>query len=290
MLDDYFEKARLCKSANDFNRLHIDIERHLSPNEFVDLGRKILGAQPPLPPPCAYWAKSLGGLLAQSGQPVPTFVRHPISDSAYLLALPGPREARRDRTLVVCFTDWTRRMMMPLPLFMQHTPPACDYLVLFDFARTFYLGGVPGLADSLDGLAEHLGRWIPEQGYRRVVSIGSSSGGLGSLWCPVVLGWARGVSIAGATPGGVPERLFPPGTHTMDDFAKAVDKHRDNLPEIRIVFSDGNVRDTAKAEAIARIIPTTLERIQGAHDHNVLYEVYMRGEMGDMMRRMILPV
>lgn len=285
MFELYVRRAGECRTINEFNRMHIDLEDELGPGEFSTLATKILARAETMPLPCVHWVRTLSELMARSGLPPRATDRVILSPGVALHRSIGDSTQRADRTLVLCFTDISKRMMMPLPLYLQYCPwRNRDYAVLTDHRRSQFFEGVEGLADDFPGLIEALERMLDLRSYRRAMAVGVSSGGLPAVWMAATLGLARGVSIGGATPESLAER---PATASVDltPLFRALGNDRGRSSEYWYFYGEKYDIDRANSERIARLAAVRRFAIQGVMRHNMLYDVFMSGGLKSLLGR-----
>jgi hypothetical protein len=287
MIDAYLEEVRACTTINLVNRIHIRLENRLNPAEMCAIIDGLSGGNVSLPAPAANWLARTDRQLRGNGRPLQGYVRHELSERAVLHAAPGGEEARAGRTLVIAFTGDARRLMMPLALFLQHCPAdRYEFLVLYDRKRAFYLGGVEGLGEDLPSTIDAIAARVDPRRYRRAVSFGTSAGGLAALWTGVALGLDRAVSVGGTTSENAAEREQ---TETVDTsgFEEAIRRRAGKLPEVVLVSGAENERDVAKAQAMLARLPATTILVPGCADHNVLYKVWERGGLDELLERLL---
>lgn len=101
----------------------------------------------------------------------------------------------------------------------------------------------------------------------------------------IELNFPRAVSVGGIVPESVAEREQ---TYQFDlsGFDNAI-RRRFKLPEIMLVRGELNNRDTKKALQMADRLPAKHVTVQGAADHNVLYEVWKGGRLGPFLTELI---
>ena len=286
MVDAYLAELSRCTTVNQLNRLHITLENTLPPAEvcaLIDGVRRRGGA---VPEGVVRWMEITDAMLRGGGRGVEPYARHPLAEDATMYAAPGTPAERASRTLVVAFCGDARRLMMPIALFLQHLPAASHELVLLmDRTRRFYLGGVAGLGDDLPGTIRRLDALVVPSRYRRAVTFGTSAGGLGAVWTGVALGTARAVSVGGVAIDSVAERVHTQHYDTRG-FDEAV-RRATRLPEIVLVFGETNVRDTEKALSMASRVPAKHVVVTGSAHHNVLYDVWKRGDLGPFLAELV---
>ena len=289
MLDWYVAEIMRRQTANLINQLHIMLENMLAPAEVCALVDESRERGTSLPAPAAHWLGRMDTLLRGGGQTVQPYDRRMINKSAAVYAAPGVEAERSGRMFVVAFTGDVHRLMMPIALFLQQCPAdRYEFLVLSDFRRSLYLRGIAGLGSDFPETLEHVRTLIPAPSDGRVVSLGTSAGGLAAIWTAVELGLPRAVSVGGVTPDDVGERVQTQGMSARG-FDDAIRRNAGRLPEVLLVSGEQNERDNRKALSMAGRMPATLVSVPDCANHNVLHALWSRGELGPFLDRMFAP-
>ena len=158
--------------------------------------------------------------------------------------------------------------------------------MLVDRQRSLYLNGVAGLGTDMPSTIARLAEVAAPSRYRRAMSFGTSAGGLAAVWTGVALGLARAVSVGGVTPQNASERVQTQHLDTSA-FDDAVRRNLARLPEVLLVAGERNVRDNEKALAMTSLLPCTRITVPGSTHHNVLYDLWNRGELDDFLERLL---
>jgi hypothetical protein len=287
MLDAYLADVARCTTVNQFNRLHILLENVIAPAEAAALIDGVRERGLELPQPAAHWLARTDALLRANGRRTQPYARHALAEGATVYAAPGTSAERSGRTLVLAYSGDANRLMMPIALLLQHCPAErYEFVVLVDRKRSLYLAGVAGLGDDLPSTIERLGALTLPSRYRRAVSFGTSAGGLAAVWTGVALGLARAVSVGGVTPDEASERVQTQHLST-DAFDEAIRRNLGKLPEVLLVAGERNVRDNEKVLAMSALLPATRITVPGSTHHNVLYDIWNRGELDAFMAQLL---
>lgn len=287
VLDAYLADLARCATVNQFNRLHILLENVLAPGEVTALIDGVRERSLTVPQPAAHWLARLDTLLRANGRRVQPYERHALAEGATAYAAPGTTAERAARTLVIAFTGDANRLMMPIALLLQHCPAERhEFVVLVDRQRSLYLNGVAGLGTDLPSTIARLAEVAAPTRYRRAVSFGTSAGGLAAVWTGVALGLARAVSVGGVTPAQVSERVQTQHLRT-EAFDEVVRQNVARLPEVLLVAGERNVRDNEKALAMTALLPAATITVPGSTHHNVLYDIWNRGELDAFLERLL---
>jgi acyl-CoA synthetase (AMP-forming)/AMP-acid ligase II/acyl carrier protein len=177
-----------------------------------------------------------------------------------------------NKTLIVGFAGNMFRLMMPMWTFLSNVNSAeTDLLMLWDPARNHYSGGIPELADNFPDFLQSLKEMVSKLEYRRVVSFGTSAGGLPALCAGLASGWDATVSVNAAYP------LTKKGL--LPVLKSLTDQQTTKRPEIRLYYSELNQEDLLAAVAIAKIAKGEVRPLFGHALHNVLWTAYQKGEL-----------
>ncbi|HEY8243401.1 MAG TPA: hypothetical protein VII68_08080 [Casimicrobiaceae bacterium] len=286
MLDKFLNEVGRCTTVNQFNRLRIGIENTFAPAEICTLIDGVRERNAEVPEYCARWLANSDESMRGGGRTVQPYVRHSLLPEATMYAAPGTAAERASRTLVVAYTSDADRLFMPIAVFLQHVPAAThEVMLLIDLSRRFYLGGITGMGDDLPSTIRRIDAIAAPSRYRRAVGFGCSAGGLAAIWTAIELNFPRAVSVGGIAPESVADREQ---TYQFDlsGFDNAI-RRRFKLPEIMLVRGEMNDRDTKKALQMADRLPAKHVTVQGAADHNVLYEVWKGGRLGPFLAELI---
>jgi hypothetical protein len=177
------------------------------------------------------------GFATQRPQP---YVRQVVAPGVLRYAAPATQGEEARRTLVVAFTGAAFRLMLPIAVVLQNLDAdRHDLLLLFDRARTQFLGGLPALVAALDRLADF-------RRYQRLVCLGTSAGGLPALYAAIEARAARGVSVGGSVPDDIPLRVQTRDTD-LAPLRAALARSRDGPTELYCVCGERHARDRGNA-------------------------------------------
>ncbi|MBI1284835.1 MAG: hypothetical protein GC183_10920 [Thiobacillus sp.] len=295
MIDFYNRLVRGCKTHNQFNKLHIDLENRMTPLELEALRSELSparhtwetlfrGRQSTDPSPAQeLWVQNLHRLAAKIGKPCPEpFLRHRLRRRVTLFSAGGNRSGK---TLAICFSGRAQRMMMPLPVFLQNIASTqVDVAFMHDPTRNSYRLGIGGVADSLEASIDKLRDILRIEDYRSVVSIGTSGGGVPAVMCALRLNLDAALSVGGNHPDD-PRWITADGTGLREIFRRHVDAAKVK-PAVFLAFGTDCAKDKKSAEALASIVPARLITISvpnGSVEHNALYPVARNGGLAGLL-------
>ena len=259
IMQDYPDLARQCLTQNQFNRLHIDLERLLTPVEICVLGR--LASATVLPQPSQAWLGDLKRLSAEMFVAPTPFSRYEISTTVSLFRDGTVSPSRK--SLLVAFTGNFRRLMMPIAVFLQNLDPRSWDLILLrqDGERAYFPTDGRDLPDVMSAMLS-AGPGFRPTDYRRVVTIGTSGGGFPAIVAAIVMGASRGVSISGRMPR---ERPMPSADGPP--------------PDLIFVYGERHPVDRDQARSMQGLFAGRLRPVAGVAEHNVLYTLLQRGQL-----------
>lgn len=309
-LENYLRQASACRTINELNKLHIQFENQMTPQELSALHREIAGAGPlpisfaprlgivgllagklagrgadegepavdPAMAPLA-WAEKLFAMYSKGGKPGPeAFTRKPLQGDAVLYAGPGERAGK---TLALCFAGRAQRLMMPVSVFLQHVDARqVDVAFVRDAKKDGYRSGVSGVGTDLESTFERLAELFRVAEYRRAVAIGTSGGGLPAVLASLRLKLDAVLSISGNDPCD-PKWKVPDGTGGQE----LVRRYYGAAPgrtRIHLVAGADSPRDLDAARSLASLVACDLHIIQDPNDpvgHSALVPLLMRGEL-----------
>jgi len=295
MIDFYNRLVRGCKTHNQLNKLHIDLENRMTPLELEALRSELSparhtwetlfrGRRTTDPSPTQeLWVQNLHHLAANSGKPCPEpFVRYRLRRRVTLFTAGGSRSGK---TLAICFSGRAQRMMMPLPVFLQNIDSTqVDVAFMHDPTRNSYRLGIGGVADNLEASIDKLKDILRIEDYRSVVSIGTSGGGVPAVMSALRLNLDAALSVGGNHPDD-PRWITADGTGLREIFRRHVDAAK-GKPAIFLAFGSDCLKDKEAAEAFASVVPGRPVTISVPNDkveHNALYPVARRGGLARLL-------
>jgi hypothetical protein len=204
-----------------------------------------------------------------------------------LYSLQGPAAAEA-RSLIICFTGTTRRMGMPVSLWLHNLPSQRnDVLVLECPPSEFFVKGVRGFSDSLPATMEALAEFVRHHSYADVRVVASSGGTIPALFVGLRLG-VNGILLAGpvAPTGDLWREFLPEG----DLFPRIVEALRaapsDGIPTW-LAYGADDKADVLFATNLAAIVPGARLIPVPNSGHNCFYELSQRGELSDLLRKFL---
>lgn len=200
------------------------------------------------------------------------WVHQPLSENMGLYTADPSRKP--EKTLVVGFTGNVTRLMMPVYRFLLHLDPARnDLLLLRDPNRAHYARGIPEVATDFESLCSWLRKHAEEAGYKRIISVGTSAGGLASLCAGLANGWDKAISVCADAPS----------SHPMLGKFLAQASHENSSTKVFLLYGALNERDHAGAKETAALLPAA--RMFGEASlakHNVLDNAFKQGKLGNI--------
>jgi hypothetical protein len=262
---DYLKLASCCKTENMFNRLHIDLENICSPLEIVEIQeakhsettRKWLEH-------FFYWAPN----LFEEPQ---RYKRRAIS-WPLMLYEDSEREIH-EKNLLIAFADDARRLMLPIPVFLQYVDCRLWNVVVLKRGIQSHLHGLDGVSTDFGGVIRYVENALSPSQYRRVITLGTSGGGFPAIWAAMLMRASRGISICGCPPKSILPSLE--GRRASYDI------------DLCYVYGDAQERDRRSAFSLYKLFGGRLYPIPDAGDHVLLYHLMMRRELGEFLNNML---
>jgi hypothetical protein len=181
-------------------------------------------------------------------------------------------------TLVVGFCGKRLRLLMSLPMMLQHTDDRrYDVLILSDPQRLHFDRGIEGFADSMPTLARRIEAIAGQYGHTSLVTYGTSMGGFPALRMGLLLGADRAISAGGRFPYHV-KRLLD-GSGAIGAFDLICQCRMPAATPCYALFSNGKEPDVQAATALAAIMPESrLGGIPG-ESHNFPIKIFSKGNL-----------
>ncbi len=193
----------------------------------------------------------------------------------------APTGETANKTLIAGFAGYYMRLMMPTYRILCHLDPEqADLLLLNDLKRADFMQGMAQVGDSIEAVEDFVAAFARERGYRRVVAIGTSGGGLPAIHAAISKGWKRALAVGAASP-----------SHHVGIAAKLREiaaMHDPATTQLDIVYSAGNVRDADASAQIKGLFPNALVEAEPAFSsHNLLDKLYHAGRLDAFMAKLL---
>ena len=306
MINLYRRLVRSQLTVNQLNNIHINLANRMTPLELEGLQSELPTAPSvwqnliykssrklPFKLPESYciwqqkieyaksardWIDMLHRACLQSGKAAPEpFIRRRLRQ----VALFSAGENRSGKILAICFAGNAQRMMMPMPVFLQHLDSSrVDVAFVKDPKRKGFRKGIDGIAPNLDILIKELKSLLKTEEYLKVVTIGTSGGGLPAILTAVKLGLDAGMSVGGRGPD-APIWLTN-DSKMAGELLISYAKQSSAEPRLFLVYGNDKPKDKAKAEALADVVNAQLIPVSdpsGPVGHNALYPLVNQGKL-----------
>jgi hypothetical protein len=265
---DYLELASRCRTQNEFNRLHIELENILTPLELAGIAKLAKVSER-----TGSWLQNLQKWKPELFESPQGYERRSFSRQVTLYQ--NPKGDAHDKGLLVAFSGDARRLMMPVSVFLQFVDSRMwDVVVLKRGSRNSYLLGLDSISTDFHGLIEYLQTTFTPAQYRRVMTLGTSSGGLAAVWAAFLMGADRGISIAGGPPRPLPalttgDRPAPDGV------------------DLCYVYGMDCPRDHQAALSLLDIFGGRLRPVPDIDAHVVLSRLLKSGKLAEFLDEML---
>ena len=186
---DYLQRASRCKTKTNLTNCTFGLREssHLASLRASETGQAF--QLPRAKPIMAEENSKAGSQGSLSLRKATSALNLPTCDSL--------RSARsRDKGLLVAFTGNARRLMMPIPVFLQFVDAQLwDVLLLKKCARNSYLLGIEGISTDFRGLIDYIETTTSAMQHRSVITLGASGGGFAAIWAAVLMRATRGICV-----------------------------------------------------------------------------------------------
>ena len=274
---DYAELASHCRTQNEFNRLHIELENVLTPLELADIaGQADIGAHPR---PTHAWIEKIRKWTPQLFDTPQRYRRQKVSE--HVILYQDPERPMRDKGLLLAFSGNARRLMVPVSVFLQFVDSCSwDVVVLRKDQRNSYLSGLGASAD-FPGLVEYVQAAVGTKAYQRVITLGTSAGGFFAAWAAVLMDAYRGISAGGGLPSTLP---------SLVQADKSLIRTRPATPreaDLCFIYGRDHDRDHRSALLLLDLFGGRLLPIPDVQVHGVLGALLKRCELAAFMNEML---
>lgn len=165
---------------------------------------------------------------------------------------------RGARDLIVGFCGKSRRLMMAISRFLQLIDDELyDVLILADPSQRHYEAGLADFSTSLLGTAQAIETFAKQRHYRRLITYGTSMGGLAAVRAGLWLGADRAIST-GARFCSHGRRVLDP-MHELPAFDLLCDcRSRHPRSQVVAVFSARHALDRRHFATLRQILPRSI--------------------------------
>lgn len=183
------------------------------------------------------------------------------------------------KTLIVGFTSRSMRLTTPTYHVLCSLDPARhELLMLRDPLRRHYRNGVPGLGDSVTAVARWLDRYATDRRYGRVVTVGTSAGGVPAVCTAILNRWPLALACGADRPSSH-SHLAP----LLADCGRRL--AAGDGTDVLLAYSARNGRDAAGAAEIRTLVPTARTLPDARfEDHALLYRLHLAGDLRRFLR------
>jgi len=207
-------------------------------------------------------------MMLEASSQIRQFERRKLSENINLY-----QSGKRKKNLIICFCGKANRLLMPIPVFLQHIPDDLyDVVVLMDPSGLCFHNGVPGFESGIQKCLDKLSRRLPLAAYTNVTTFGTSGGGCAAIYSGVYLQANLAISIGGRHPLNYnsTNAEFSKIGLTGDEFDRLLKGMGGNLKTtIKVVYGDLHTEDKISAltfyEHLANV---KLVPIAGSAEHS----------------------
>jgi acyl-CoA synthetase (AMP-forming)/AMP-acid ligase II/acyl carrier protein len=202
--------------------------------------------------------------------------RHAVGENDYLFS--ASSQSASVKTLICAFSGTTMRLMMSISrILFSLDPDQYDVLLLIDPEHKHFEGGTRGVDGQLYLTARRLDKYATDNGYQRVVALGTSAGGLAAIGIAMLNRWSKALVFGADRPS-----RHPHFTHMIEQVQS--ESIEPSSTPVTVSFAAHNQRDREAAGEIELTLPfATLlpdERFSG---HAIAYSIYKAGELKNFL-------
>jgi hypothetical protein len=258
---DYLKLASRCETVNMFNRLHIDLENICSPLEIVEIQKAKHGE------PTREWLDHLLSWAPTLFETPQRYKRRAISWPMMLYE--DPEQDVHEKSLLVAFADDTRRLMLPISVFLQYVDSRYWDVVVLKRRLFSYLHGLDEVSTDFHGVIERVENAVSPTQYRRVITLGTSGGGFPALWAAMLMRASRGISICGCPP-----RSLSPSLEVL---------RAPHDVDLCYVYGGAQDQDRRSALSLLALFGGRLCPVPDVDEHVLLYHLMMYHQLGEFL-------
>jgi hypothetical protein len=291
-----------CKTINQINRVHISLENWMTPLNWHQLREELLATQhtsisgnkipeglDELSLAQYKWVASMERVF-QRGLKMEAQPFERIRLRRHVALFSDKSQNLSEKTLIVCFTGMSQRMMTPLAAFLQNFDSKESDVALITYPKgKGFRNGLEGTADSFEKMIDALSTLFASLGYRRIVAMGVSGGGIPAILCALRAGWYSALIFGAGSPKD--PRWFEALGFDVSDFFKRNTHNLPNPMRLYLVYGADSIVDYEAAKAIQKLLPASLIKVAGKSEpigHVVLHPLLMSGQLVNLINKTLL--
>lgn len=273
MINFYKRLTKNCETVNQLNRVHIALENWLTPSKWVDLRKEFLinfrserhlssnqnfDQEKILIEHIKIWFNKIDTLFNKSTlTEIQSYKRINLHQSIRLYS--QKNIPTNEKVLIVCFSGLAQRMMMPLPIFLQHIDSQKADIALIKYPKNkSYRNGIEGISENFLESITVLKSILPTNNYQRIALIGVSGGGIPAIISGLSWHASRTIVFSGGHP------RDPRWTNALncgvDDIIKKYPKNTSG--STTLIYGYDHQLDKEAANSFKNIIPCKLIEVK----------------------------
>jgi hypothetical protein len=303
MIKLYKRLTSRCKTINQLNRVHISLENWMTPMQSKSLQEELLLDPDYLFLDANFSTESLDDFSLNQRKWLANMKRNlqlGLSNEAqtfsrfrlrrYLALYSDSCMPKANKTLVVCFTGMSQRMMMPLAIFLQNIDAKENDVAVVTYPKDKgFRNGLEGTASSFEDMIDKLKGLFASQGYKRIVAIGVSGGGIPAILCTLRAGWQSALAFGAGSPND--KRWFDALGFDLSVLFRSYRKKVFKFLPLYLVYGEDAQKDSEAAKSIQKLLPANLIKVGSKSEkvgHVVLQPLLMSGKLASFLKKTVL--
>jgi len=276
-------------TSNLQNFLHIRLENWLTPIKFEELRRSSNLRANAI---TKDWLEKLSIMFDMAGKVnAEPYKRTRVCKNVCLYSSLFDDVEKNKKTQILCFSGKSERMMMPLPVFLQHFDAKSTDIFFVRYPRGHcYAKGIPGIANDFESTLNVIGNLIHTDDYEKKVAIGTSAGALPALLAALKFSYDAVMSVGTGAPSDERWEKKAGADTFASNFLKDHAKKM-HPTAIYLVLGADDADDARSANEIASLISIEKLVISSSHqrvDHLCLPPLVYTGKFNGLLNRTIL--
>jgi hypothetical protein len=184
----------------------------------------------------------------------------------------------------------SQRMMTPLAIFLQNVDAKENDVALVTYPKDKgFRNGLEGTANSFEEMIDKIRDLFTSQGYKRIVAVGVSGGGIPAILCAIRAGWQSVLAFGAGSPSD--KRWLDALGFDLPILFKSYYKQVFNSIPLYLVYGADSKIDSEAAKSIQKLLPANVIKIGSKSEkvgHVVLHPLLMSGKLASFLKKTVL--